>query len=168
MDIRDRVFEAMKARADGRVVQGRYYPPGSMVQRAADMIATFGTLGLFFPLAAFNTGYEYPLLYPGIDTGWNFGIWTVGTFVGGVYVILTWMSDDWRTRLGTALVGLVGLIITGEYALQFVFWALFEGVPFPPTQVVWVSLGNVFIFFGGVVSTAAALFGEWAKKYDTG
>lgn len=167
MGFRQYVLEVLKSRAQGRVVQGRYYPPGSLLQRIGDLIASFGALGLFFPLAAFNQGFDYPLLWAGIDTGLNFAIWTLAPFVAGIYVVMCWMMWNWQSRIVLVVIGLIGVFITGEYALDAFGWILFGLDTFPHQKVAWLSLGNAVVTFGGIISASAAIYGEWAKQFDT-
>jgi len=173
---RDSVLAFVKARANGRVTfdergESTYHPPGSRVRYVADWIAVVGAFAYLLPLAgAFSlvtrgtTGY--PELYPGLHPRVNVGIIVFGPLFVAPLVWIAVTLPGWKARLGVTAIGLVGTALTWGMARQVFLWALTGTVLPPNIAMAGLGVGSVAILAGGLLGTAAAAFGQWAKQFD--
>lgn len=169
MRLRERVLEGVRARAEGEVRfdgEGRsnYCPPGTTVRKVGDLLAGLGTLGLVIPLITPRLGY--PAVLSRLDPVLQLAVWTVVPFAGAMTVWFCITRRGWEPRLVVLLIGLLGTALTWQWAAEVIgFWA-FGGRPPRDFELAWLGQGSLLVLAGGLLGLPAALFGEWAKRYD--
>jgi len=174
--LREHLLAFVKAHVRGRVTfdeagESTYHPPGSRVRYLADWIAVLGGFAYLVPLAgAFSIVTEgtagYPEIYPGIHPRLNVGIIVFGPLFLAPLVWIAVTVPGWKSRLGVTGIGLAGTALTWGLARQVFVWALTGTVLPPNVAMAGLGVGSVAILLGGLLGTAAAAFGQWAKQFD--
>lgn len=176
MALRDHLVAFVKAHAQGRVTfdergESNYHPPGSRIRHLGDWIVVLGGMAYLVPLAgAFSLVTEgttgYPEVYPGLHPRVNVAIIVFTPLFVAPLVWIGVMFPGWKKRLGVAAIGLVGTVLTWGLIRRVLVWAL-SGTVLPPNiAMAGLGVGSLAILVGGLVGTAAAAFGEWAKQFD--
>jgi len=172
MRLPDSLIAILKAHAQGRIVRGKYHPPGWRLRIVGDWLMYAGAMAsLITTFGAYSLVYEgttgYPRIYPGISQRLNLAILAGLPLPVTLIVFTTMLIESWKLRAVMTGVGLLGVGLTWQLTQQLLRWGLFGSVSPPNFALSGLSIGSILICTGGFISTLAIYFGEWAKQFDT-